>query len=543
MNRKIYLSSSIYTSESAKPISGAVVIEGVRILYVGDKQGAEIYMEGAEVEDLGSRTITPGLIDCHTHAYNGAIMSAMTSHFVSPDFSEEELIQDMKNYISENKETRGGFYLFFMYDPEKSGKFSKYKLDEIFGKDVPVVLTDLSFHGGAFSSKALEKVGYDSEAPIPKGSHIEWEEDGTLGYVSETLYFQFFSKIYITEDKEITNEAINFVQDLFNSNGFTTIIDMLPIANVEIWNEEGFKERVKNGSLTIRVGVCTDLEADAKTWMSYRERLNGDFLFHCGLKGFVDGGFTNSTAWISIPYTEGPSQGTYGQPVSDMDLYRKKIKEANDLGFGVRLHAEGDRAVSEAISMFGESSNVEAINQVEHATAMTDDVLEQVIEYLKRKKLCFNMQPIFLYNEAPSEDYPVTCGIKFYNDNAVRVRSAVNTGANVSLGSTDYPVTMPIAKDHIRIAVNRLSDEECSYYYKTGYMMEETITLSETLQAMTKNAAFSIGKQDCLGLLKKDFKADITIFDCDLFAMGKSEYLNISIYKTIVDGREVYRKQ
>ncbi len=543
MKRKIYFSSSIFTSESEKPIPGAVVVEGDRILYVGDKDGAEIYKDGSEVEDLGDRTITPGLIDCHTHAYNGAIMFAMTSHFVSPAFSEQELIQDMKNYIMENKETKGGCYLFFLYDPEKSGKFTKYKLDEVFGKDIPIVLTDISFHGGAFSSKALEKIGYDSNAPIPKGSNIEWETDGTLGYVSETLYFQLLSKIYITEDKKITDEAIDFVQDLFNSNGFTTIVDMLPMANVEIWNEKGFKERENNGTLRLRVGVCTDLEADAKDWMSYKERLNSDYLFHCGLKGFVDGGFTNSTAWISIPYAEGPNQGTYGQAVNDMEIYRKKIKEANDLGFGVRLHAEGDRAVTEAISMFSESSNTEAINQVEHATAMTDEVLEQVRQYLKRKKLCLNMQPIFLYNEAPSEDYPVTCGIRFYNDNAVRVRSAMDTGANVSLGSTDYPVTMPVAKDHIRIAVNRLSDQEGSYYYKAGYMMDEAITLPEILQAMTKNSAYSIGKQDLLGLLKKDYKADLTVFDCDLFALKKSDYAGISIFKTVFDGKEVYQKQ
>lgn len=542
MKRKIYLSSSIFTSETEEPISGAVVIEDDRIIYVGDKKGSDFFKDGAEVEDLGDRTITAGLIDCHTHAYSGAIICTTASHFVSPAFSEEELIQSIKEFIGENKEPKGGFYKVYNYDSSNSGKFTKSKLDEVFGQDVPIILTDISMHGGAFSSKALEMLGYDPEAPMPQGSSIEWESDGTIGYISETLYFQLISKIFFTDDCEIVDEAIGFALDLFNSNGFTTIVDMLPTGNVDIWNEKRFKEKEADGSLTLRIGVCTDLLADEKDWNSYRERLNSDYLFHCGLKGFVDGGFTNSTAWITIPYAEGPNKGAYGQPVNDMSLYRRKIKEANDLGICVRLHAEGDRAISEAISMFSESLNMEAINQVEHATAMTDEVLAQVREYLKVKKLCFNMQPVFLFNEAASEDYPVTCGIKFYNDNAVRVNSIMETGANVSLGSTDYPVTMPYAKDHIRMAVNRLSDEEGSYYYKTGYTMEEAITLPKTLQAMTKNSAISIGKEDCLGLLKKDYKADITIFDCDLFALEKTEYINISIYKTIVDGREVYKK-
>ena len=44
---------------------GAVVLEGERIVYVGERAGAPA---GARLVEMGERVVTPGLIDAHTHA-------------------------------------------------------------------------------------------------------------------------------------------------------------------------------------------------------------------------------------------------------------------------------------------------------------------------------------------------------------------------------------------------------------------------------------------------------------------------------------------
>lgn len=67
MARKIYLSTSIFTSKTEDPFDGAIVVDGNEILYVGDREHAKEYEENAQIEDLGDRTVSPGLIDCHTH--------------------------------------------------------------------------------------------------------------------------------------------------------------------------------------------------------------------------------------------------------------------------------------------------------------------------------------------------------------------------------------------------------------------------------------------------------------------------------------------
>ena len=107
MARKIYLSTSIFTSKTEDPFDGAIVVDGNEILYVGDREHAKEYEENAQIEDLGDRTVSPGLIDCHTHAYMGAKMSKLTSFFVPDGLSEKEVICAMKEFVASHSLKEG----------------------------------------------------------------------------------------------------------------------------------------------------------------------------------------------------------------------------------------------------------------------------------------------------------------------------------------------------------------------------------------------------------------------------------------------------
>ena len=540
MNRKVYLSSSIFTSENSIPEAGAVVVEGDRIVYAGLEEGMPSIREDDVVEDLGDRTIVPGFIDCHAHSFLGIRMLQNNACSLSPTYTEEELIEAMTTFIDNNPEPINGLYYFFDYDFEHSGRFTKYRLDEMFG-DKAIMLTDFSLHGGAFSSKALELL--EDDGTIPAGSNVQYEADGSVGYWGEAAFFKLHTKAMMLGGDDLDDETIDKIQELYNSNGYTSIAEMRPLGSVTdyIWAENQYLKREKEGGLSLRIGVCSSLVSDSETWLEDKGKFNGDYVFFNALKGFMDGGYINSTAWTTAEWIYGENKGTETGPTNDMELYARKIKEANDLGIGVRLHAEGDLAIEKALELFAQSENKSVLNQIEHGTAMTEKTLADIREYLaKGRRLSVNMQPAFLYNEAPTKEHPASCGNEFYDRCAVRVKSIMETGADVSVGSTDFPVTQPVPSEHIRIAVNRLSDEADSVYFGDGYTKHEAITLAEAIIGNTHKAAAALGRSDDLGLIKVGYKADLTIFDQDIFKLNPEDYKTIKVFKTISNGKEVY---
>ena len=115
MAKKVFLSKSIFTSDNDAPVSGAIVVNGDMIEYVGTAEDAP-YTDEDQVIDLGSKTITPGLIDCHVHAYPGIKMEQNNACFLNPMYSMDELIDAMRTFIAENPEPVNGIYYFFDYD-------------------------------------------------------------------------------------------------------------------------------------------------------------------------------------------------------------------------------------------------------------------------------------------------------------------------------------------------------------------------------------------------------------------------------------------
>jgi predicted amidohydrolase YtcJ len=64
----------VHTPDGARPRATAVVVEGTRIVYVGDDEGARDYARGdARVIELSGRMVLPGFHDAHVHPMSGGI--------------------------------------------------------------------------------------------------------------------------------------------------------------------------------------------------------------------------------------------------------------------------------------------------------------------------------------------------------------------------------------------------------------------------------------------------------------------------------------
>lgn len=536
MKRKVYYSTSIFTADNLETISGAIVTEGENILYVGNKKGAEKHLDGAEILDLGKRTISPGLIDAHTHFFlTGRMLSF--SIFADPSYTEKRIVEELTKLIK--KAPGQPFYFLWGYDTGVAGKLTTRKLDNYFGKDTGVVCIDLSGHAGGFSSKALELGGWDPNN-IPAGSDIDYEEDGSVAYIGETLFLQMLAILVNRASDEEADIAIDKLGFLMNQNGFTATSEVLPLGGIELWNESRYRERADNKTLPVRIAINTAFESPPSDWLKFRDDWQGDFVFHVGLKVFIDGVPQGSeTAWLSEPYTTRPDW--YGEASVDMDYVRDRVKQANDLGIGVRAHCTGDRSFNEMILAYMQSDNEEAINAIEHGMLISDKTLDLIREYTKTKTLGVNTQPGLLMFDSVNKVTETFLGEE--RAEAIWAHQSLQKAGAAVCFSSDCPNAFADINDIFRHAANRLSDVKESPYANVGIGMKESFSPAETLIALTANPAKTFKKENRLGKIKAGFKADLAIFDCDLFELDKNEYDSISIYKTVLNGEEVYSKE
>lgn len=77
---------------------------------------------------------------------------------------------------------------------------------------------------------------------------------------------------------------------------------------------------------------------------------------------------------------------------------------------------------------------------------------------------------------------------------------------------------------------------------QTTWFAEQSLTLEEAIIGFTKQAAFTSGKENELGLIVPGKLADLTIFNKDLFCTPRAQWPEIEVEMTIINGEIVYKK-
>lgn len=116
-------------------------------------------------------------------------------------------------------------------------------------------------------------------------------------------------------------------------------------------------------------------------------------------------------------------------------------------------------------------------------------------------------------------------------------RSLADHGVRLC-GATDLPLLIPSIPESIFYGcANFGSDKQKQINPQNG------LTISEMLDAWTVNSQFAMEREDELGTLETGKKADIVIFDRDLFTVPMDEMLNVQVKETIVNGKTVYTQR
>lgn len=535
MNKRAFRCKNIYTALSADLVDGYVIIEGNRIIFVGDEaEGQKLIDENTEIMDYTDNFVMPGFHDFHVHLMTGALMEK--DGVLRYAETEEEAVRIL--WEKNKNRTDKGWILGGAWDhfrwPDNSLP-TKESLDRYF-KDVPVFLLNKEGHGAWANSEAFRRMGITKETPDPQHGYFSRTESGEpSGYVHEAAVIPILTRIMQEMSIETMAEYAKSFAETANAYGITSVGD-LPLYGIR--TEKAYKFLEDRGDLTVRINFALGLMTEMADILDVRKEYTSDLLRFMGLKDFLDGTPMGHSGYMLEPYTDMPQ--FCSEPMIEPEKLKDKVMEMAERGIKVRLHACGDGAVRLGLDAFEYAREKAGEKDLRHCIEHIESTTPEDIARFGALGVIPSVQADHLpkYNFA-GHPFHTMIGeerMKY----SWPFKSLANGGAVLAMG-TDFPVTELNPLRGIFRAVTRLTDDGEP---EGGFNPDEKLSVHESLRAYTYGSAYAAGSDDKLGTLEAGKLADIAVFEKNIFeyAADRKEMFDMKALLTVVDGNVVYRR-
>ncbi|ALP92794.1 MAG: amidohydrolase family protein [Intestinimonas sp.] len=172
----VYVNGNIYTMDDDNPHATAMAIRGDKLLYVGDKAGAEAYyISGVtKVVDLQGQTVLPGLIEGHMHVPNLGQSMLMIDAFWKPKEVILQAVKEAAEAAQPGEWIQGRGWMNTVWADDSFP--TKEELDAV-APNNPVSLQRADAHMFWFNSMALDMAGITKDTPNPQSPGRRDPED------------------------------------------------------------------------------------------------------------------------------------------------------------------------------------------------------------------------------------------------------------------------------------------------------------------------------------------------------------------------------
>ena len=526
IDRVIY-NGNIITLDSHQAQVSALAIHRDRIVAWGSDTDM-LALAGSQTvrENLGGRTVIPGLTDAHIHWLWTARALQEVDVFEVPD--KAIAIQRVADRVGK---TGAGEWIVgrgWAQDFWADSVFpSAADLDAV-ASGVPVYLGAKSGHAAWVNSAALKACGITGSTPDPAGGQIQRDALGEpTGILFETAMELVNSRI----PSPALDTLADYMQDaqkLALAAGLTGVHDFDGPECLRVL--QLLRER---GTLGIRA-----LKNINKEWLpaaletGLRWGFGDDWIRIGALKIFADGALGPRTAYMIEPYEGEPDN--YGISVTDKEEMLELVSKASAAGLPSTIHAIGDRAVHDVLDVFEavrreEASRGEAPHtrrhRIEHVQIIHPDDAHRLAEL----DVIASMQPLHATSDYVSSE-------RYWGDRsqwAYNIRLQLDKGAKIALGS-DSPVEPfePLKSMYAAVTRRRSNGEPGP----EGWYPQLRLSMDETLRGYTTGPAYAAGMEDRLGKLAPGYLADLVVLDRDLLKIDPEELPETRVMGTMVGG-------
>ena len=276
--------------------------------------------------------------------------------------------------------------------------------------------------------------------------------------------------------------------------------------------------------------------------------LGNDHLLSCGAKIYMDGSGGARTGWVYDPWlrdgktpdvTRDGNPNT-GYPQVDPSVYRDMVRLLHRNGVPVGTHAVGDRAMDWVVDTYvqveQEQPRFGLRHSVIHANLPTAHALEVMANLQKTYDAGYpEMQPEFLWwigdlyagNYGPQRDQRLE-----------PLRTLFSRGILWSAGS-DYFVTPVPARYGLWAGMARETAK--GRYGLHPFGTAEAIDIHTGLRSYTAWGSRQMFLEKQIGTIEVGKRADIAIWDRDLYSVAADQIKDMKCLMTLLDGEVVYK--
>lgn len=522
MTKICFHHATFYTMKDSQHTIDAVLVENGKIINTGLYEDMKKYAD--QCINLEGAFVYPGFVDSHIHmiGHGDKLRHIDLSKYMSPN----EMTADLKNLLINHPE--GEWFLAEGWNENNFDNqkiLNRYELDEL--STSPIVLKRICRHAMIVNSVALKLAGITKDTPDPENGVIVRDDEGEpTGYLLDGA--MAFVEKHIPE-VSVTQLVISLETALTDlvSRGFTGVHteDMSYYGD---YNRplQAFKTVIGNDR-KFRVNLLRHHTVFEK--MMHDATYDQPWIEPGAMKIFIDGSLGGRTALLSGPYADDMS--TSGVSIHTQEELNALVSRARSYGEAVAVHAIGDMGMEMIVSAIEKHPVREGKrDRLIHANVLREDLVDR----MEKLDIVLDIQPSFVTSDFPwvKERLGET-----RLDWAYAWKRLLDRGITCS-GGSDSPIEEVDPRLGLYAAIARKSPGDTH----DGYQPQEKLSRYDAIALYTIGSAMAIGKENERGYIKKNFDADFTVFDRDLFDGPDEQVLEAKVVKTIIAGEIVFEK-
>ena len=530
--------AKIVTIDKDNPRAQAVAVKGEFIIAVASNRKINKYIQKGKTQviDAKGRLVVPGFNDAHIHFMSGG------SSMMNLDFRYVHDVQTIQKMVAEKvKESKPGELIRgrgWEHETFPDKKWPTKEILDAVAPDNPVMLSRADGHSVWVNSYVITMSGITKDTPDPPNGTIvkdpvTGEPTGIFKEGAQGL-LKVRSSVTLTpeERQKHADRALELALDAARKTGVTSIQQLNG-------GYERFQKFKDNGKLTLRVTFNMALPADEerlKELDELRKRFSqeNNWIRFGYLKGFIDGTLGSGTALMFKPFKDDPS--TSGLPMMPYEEFERRIVAADARGFQIGIHAIGTKGNNWVLNAVEKAQQVNGKRDSRHRSEHAQILLLSDIPRFAGLGVIASMQPTHCITDKRFAEKRI--GLERCKG-AYAWQSLLKAGVRIAFG-TDWAVE-PI--DPLEGLYGAVTRKDRAGEPGDGWFPEQKLSMEKAIELYTMGSAYAEFMEDCKGMLKKGYLADMVIFNNDLMTIPHDQIMSSKVDYTIVGGKVVYKRE